>query len=67
MAGLGMEALTFCQANSTRLAVRTALRKDTAVSGMESLTVCEFNMTRLEVGIVRKDTAEPDMESLTSY
>ena len=57
-----MESLTACQANRTRVRVRT-VRRDTA--GIESLTVCQANRTRVGVRTERRDTAEPGMESLT--
>ena len=38
-AGPGMESLTYCQANRTRVAVRM-VRRETAGPGMESLTFC---------------------------
>ena len=44
-AGLGMESLTFCQANSTRVGVRI-VRRDTAGPGIESLTFCQANRTK---------------------
>ena len=61
-----MESLTYCQANSTRVAVKT-VRRDTAGSGMESLTYCQANRTRVAVRTVRWDTAGSGMESLTCY
>ena len=61
-----MESLTRCQANRTRVSVRT-VRRDTAGSGMKSLTPFQTNRTRVSVRTVRRDTAGPGMESLTSY
>ena len=66
IAGPGMKSLTDCQANRTRVGVRT-VRRDTAGPGMESLTNCQANRTRVGVRTVRRDIAEPGMESLTSY
>ena len=60
-----MKSLTPCQANRTRVAVRT-VKRDTARPGMESLTYCQANETRVIVRIVERDTAGPGMESLTS-
>ena len=53
-AGPGMESLTYCQANRTRVEVRT-VRGDTAARhGMESLTDCQANRTRVGVRRVRR-------------
>ena len=89
--GIAGPSLTYCQANITRVDVRT-VRGDTvdwhkitcilsnqqnqsrsknseggpAGSGIESLTSCQFNRIRVEVRTVRRDTAIPGMELLTS-
>ena len=51
-----MESLTYCQANRTRVGVRT-VRRDTAGPGMESLTNCQVNRNRVGVSTVRRDIA----------
>ena len=51
-----MESPTHCQANRTRVAVRT-LRRDTAGPGMEPLTRCRANRTTVAVRTVRSNTA----------
>ena len=56
-----MESLTNCQANRTKVAMRT-VRRDTAGPGMESLSYYQGNRTRMAV---RRDTVRPGMESLT--
>ena len=61
-----MESLTSCQANKTRVAVRT-VRNNTAGPGIESLTYCQANRTRVAVRTVRRNTAGPGMKSLTPY
>ena len=38
-----MELLTYCQANRTRVAVRTVRRDMAAALAMESLTYCQGN------------------------
>ena len=50
----GMESLTSCQANRTRVGVRT-VRRDTAGPGMESLTSWQVNRTRVGVRTVRRN------------
>ena len=42
-----MESLTNCQANRTRVAMRT-VKRDTAGPGMKSLTYCQPNRTNNE-------------------
>ena len=50
--GPGIELLTSCQANKTRVAVRT-VRMDTTRPGiMDSLTCCQANRTRVAVRTV---------------
>ena len=57
-AGPGMvESPTYCQANRTRVVVRT-VRRDIA-PGMESLTYYQANRTRVAVRTVRRDIAGP--------
>ena len=51
-----MESLTSCQANRTRVAVRT-VRRDTVGPGMESLTCCQANRTRVVVRTTQLDLA----------
>ena len=51
-----MESLTPCQANRTKVAMRT-VRRDTAGPAMESLTPCQANRTRVAVRTVRSNTA----------
>ena len=53
-----MESLTNCQANRTRVGVRT-VRRDTAEPGIESLTNCQANRTKVRVRTVRRNTAGP--------
>ena len=60
LAGPGMELLTACQANQTRVGVGT-VRRDPAGPGMKLLTSCQANRTRVGVWTMRKDPAEPDM------
>ena len=55
-AGPGIKSLTFCQANRTRVRVRT-VRRDPAGPGMKSLTCCQANRTRVGVRTVRRDPA----------
>ena len=66
IARLGIESLTYCQANRTRVGVRTVIR-NTAGPGMESLTFCQANGIRA-VGVtkVRWDIAKL-AKSLTLY
>ena len=64
--GSGMESLTYCQVNRTKLAVRT-VRRDTAGSSMKSLTAYKANTIRLTVRTVRlRNIAGPGIGSLTS-
>ena len=63
-AGHGMESLTSCPGQMTKVTVKT-VREDTAGPGIESLTPCQANRTRVAVRTVRRDTAGPGMKSLT--
>ena len=47
--------------------MRTALRMDTARSGKGLLTRYQAKRTRVAVRTVRRETAGPGMESLTSF
>ena len=55
-----MDLLTSCQANRTRVAVKT-VRRETAGPGMESLTPCQANRIRVAVRTVKRDTAGSGM------
>ena len=58
-----MESFTYCQANRTRVEVRTVRRSTVARSAMESLTNCKANRTKVGV---RRDIAGPGMYSHTA-
>ena len=62
IAGPGIESLTTCQANRTRVGVRTVRTLDTVGSGIESLTCCQINRTGVGVRTVRRDTDGPGMQ-----
>ena len=55
-AGPGMESLTCCQANRSKVGVRP-VRREIARPGMESLTSYQANRTRVEVRTVRREIA----------
>ena len=57
-AGPAMKSLTYCQANRTRVAVRT-VRRDTAGSVMKSLTNCYTNSIK---AFYNKITAITDLQ-----
>ena len=52
--GPGMDSLTRCQANRTRVAGVRTVRRDIAGPSMDSLTSCQANRIRMRVGTVRK-------------
>ena len=56
-AGPGMESLTCCQANRTRVRVRTVRRDMAAGPGMESLTSYQAIRTRVGMRTVRSEIA----------
>ena len=63
---LGMKSLTPCQADGTRMGVRTVRRHPTE-HGMKSLTSCQVNgRARVGVRTVRRYPAGPGIKSLTS-
>ena len=62
----GMESLTYCQANRTRVGGRK-VRRDPAGPGMKSLTRCQANRTRVGRRKVRRDLTGPGMKLLTFY